>query len=950
MERFFGEARSVLEGHGGTVEKFVGDAVMAVFGIPTVHEDDALRAVRAAAEMRQHLHILNAELQRRSGVTIAVRTGVNTGEVVAGDPSQGQFFGTGDAVNVAFRLQQAAEPGEVLLGQRTHWLVRDAVDVEPLRPVTLKGKAGPVDAFRLLDVIEGAAPVASRLATPFVGRRKELARLRESFERSVATSSTMLVTVIGQAGIGKTRLGVEMLADVQTTATVLQGRCLSYGEGITFWPLQEMLRSIPALPAGVPDPERAHSTEETFWAYRKLLETLAHERPLVLLFEDIHWAEPTLLDLIEHVAEWTRDAPMLIVCLARLELLDERPGWPGELLELEPLLPEDAETLVAALAFEFDAGVRARALEVAEGNPLFLEHLLVLAAEDGQQLTVPQTIHALLAARLDRLEAEERALLERAAIIGKEFWRGALVHLSPPGTETSVLLQRLVRRRIIRAEHSSFPGEDAFRFGHLLIRDVTYAGISKAVRARLHERFADWLESRASPYDEIMGYHLEQAVRLNEQVQEPDARTFALARRAAELLSESGNRAFARGDLPAAKKLFERAVALLPPESDGRLMLQSSLGRCLLELGDAGEAERILADTARGAAASGQRARELEALIDLALARPVTDRTYSTAKYLELAHAAVRELKALGEVRALARAWHLVYWVHFTELHLGAAGTALERAIEYARRAGDEGSLAWGLEANAATAFWGPAPVPEAKRRCEEILAASEGESALKASVEGKLACLQAMVGEFDAARELVRKAKGFYLDRGYDTARAGYSELYAYVETLAGNHEEAARELREGYDILERLGEKSVLSTIAGYLANSLCTLKSDKEAMTLAVRAEEAAADDDVTSHVLWRRARAKLATRRQAFDEGETLAAEAVALLEPTDALDYKADALRDLAYVRELAGLLKLAVPAAQRAVSLYEQKGNLVSAHATRQLLHNLGADHARNVP
>lgn len=615
--------------------------------------------------------------------------------------------------------------------------------------------------------------------------------------------------------------------------------------------------------------------------------------------------------------------------------------------ELEPLPDGEAKKLVAALAGDLDSSVRTRAMEVAEGNPLFLEQLLALAAEDGQELVVPHTIQALLAARLDRLEPEERALLERAAVIGKEFWRGALLHLSPAHTQVSVLLQRLVRRQLIHPERSSLPGDDAFGFGHLLIRDVTYAGISKATRADLHERFADWLESKGSTYEEIIAYHLEKAVRLNEQVQIPDARAVTLARRAAELLSQSGSRAFTRGDLSATKNLFERAAALFPPESDRRLMLQSLLGRCLLELGDAAEAERVLVDASRCAAASGQRARELEALIELELVRSFTGSIHTAGERLEFGRSAVLELESLGEERALARAWHLVFDVYFTELRLGAADAALQRAIEYARRAGDDIMLALGLGTSTTIAFWGPAPVPEAMRRCEEVLASSSGESALQASAAAKLACLQAMVGEFGGARALVRKSKSLYLERGHVFSGAGGSELYAYVETLAGDDEAAARELREGYDMLEHLGEKGVLSTLAGYLANSLCALGRSEEAHTFSLRAEETAADDDVTSHVLWRRVRAKLAARRGAFDEGETLAREAVVLLEPTDALDYKADTFRDLAHVRELGGRLSLAAEAAERAVSLYEQKGNLVSARSTRKFLHDIDAGHGR---
>jgi class 3 adenylate cyclase len=495
MKRYFEEMRSILEYHGGTVEKFIGDAVMAAFGIPVAHEDDALRAVRAAVQMRARLTELNEELARERGVTLAVRTGINTGEVVAGDTGEGQFYASGDAVNVAARLEQAASPCEILLGEQTFRLVRDAVSVEALEPLTLKGKSGPIPAYRLLEVFEGAPALARRFDTPFVGRENELARLLSSFERAVSERTPVLVTVLGPAGIGKTRLATELTMRIGDRATVLRGRCLSYGEGVTFWPLQEILLSLSERPAEAPDPEQAISTEETFWAYRKLFEAFAQERPLVLVLEDIHWAQPTLLDLIEHIVAWTKDAPVLVVCLARPEFLDRRPTWPGEVVELDPLSVNQSHTIVGALAPTLDPVSRTRATQTAEGNPLFLEQLLALAVEDGRERALPRSIQALLAARLDQLEATERDLLERAAVIGKEFWRGALVSLSPPATEVSALLQRLVRKRLIRPEHSTFPGEDGFRFGHILIREATYAAIAKETRAELHEAFADWLRA-----------------------------------------------------------------------------------------------------------------------------------------------------------------------------------------------------------------------------------------------------------------------------------------------------------------------------------------------------------------------------------------------------------------------------------------------------------------------
>ena len=378
MGRYFDEMQAVVERHGGTVEKFIGDAVMAVFGIPVLHEDDAVRAVRAAAEMRERLAGLNEELERDWGVTIAVRTGVNTGEVVAGDASSGgQRFATGDAVNVAKRLEEAAPPNEILLGETTHRLVRDAVKVEAVEPLELKGKGERVSAYRLLSIEPGAEGRARRLDSPMVGREREQALLERAYERAAGERGCHLFTVLGAAGVGKSRLLAEFLKGLGDNATVVGGRCLPYGEGITFWPLLEVLRKLygdelvsaietrlagdenaeliaSRVGAAVGLAESAGATEETFWAVRKLLEAQAHEQPLVLVFDDLQWGQPTFLDLVEHIADWSRDAPILLICLARPEFLDDRPGWGGGKFNatsvlLEPLSDEDSAELVLNL-------------------------------------------------------------------------------------------------------------------------------------------------------------------------------------------------------------------------------------------------------------------------------------------------------------------------------------------------------------------------------------------------------------------------------------------------------------------------------------------------------------------------------------------------------------------------------------------------------------------------
>ncbi|MBA2360076.1 MAG: AAA family ATPase, partial [Actinobacteria bacterium] len=558
QHRYYEAVREALERHGGTVEKYIGDAVMAVFGIPIAHDDDALRAVRAAIDIRTGLGELNTKLAEEHRLRLSIRTGVNTGEVVTGDASQGHAFASGEAVATTQRLEAAARAGEILLGEATYRLVSNAVLVEPVEPLTLKGKAQPVAAWRLLGVVEGAPAFPRRLDTPMVGRERELAALHGELEAAVEDRRCRLATIVGPAGIGKSRLGNELLRTAGKEVTTLVGRCLAYGEGITYWPLRGILLSatghlsqagIEESLAGADDAERiaarlagavgtaesAPGGEETFWAVRRFLEHLARERPVVVGIDELQWAEPTFLDLIEYLVGWTSDAAVLLLGLARPELLEQRPTWSTTsslLVSLDPLTGEDSQRLVDALGGDDLAPEeRRRILEGAEGNPLFVEQMLALAA-DAPRDAIPPSIQALLAARLDRLVPNERAVLERAAVIGREFTAGAVASLSGDEPTASTLLS-LVRRDLIQPDRSSIPGDDGFRFRHILIRDAAYLGLAKESRAGLHERYADWLERSAADLDEIVGYHLEQAFRYRQELGTADAE---LARRAGEQL------------------------------------------------------------------------------------------------------------------------------------------------------------------------------------------------------------------------------------------------------------------------------------------------------------------------------------------------------------------------------------------------------------------------------
>jgi class 3 adenylate cyclase len=604
MSRYFDRMKAVVERHGGTVEKFIGDAVMAVFGIPAVHEDDALRAVRAASEMREALADLNRELERDHGVTVEARTGINTGQVVAGDPSRGQTLATGDAINTAARLQQAAAPGEILLGAPAFRLVRDGVKVDTMEPLELKGKEGAVEAFRLRDVLPEAEAITRRLDSPMVGRDRERQVLRLAFDRAVEEKTCHLVTVLGAAGVGKSRLIEEFLGSLSDDVTVLRGRCVPYGEGITFWPVAEVVRSaggigeeepaedarakLRALCEGEEDAEvvfervaqvlglTADSAvpEETFWAIRKLLESLARRSPLVVVFDDIHWAEPRFLDLMEHLADFSRDAPLLLVCLSRQELLDHRPGWGGGKVNatsmlLEPLNEAECDLLMENILgrARLSEEARDRIVEAAEGNPLFVEEMLSMLIDEGllvrqngdwvptsdlSTVTVPPTIQALLAARLEQLEGEERAVIQRASVVGRVFYRGAVAELSPEPTRQAVgaHLATLVRRELIRPHATEF-SDETYRFRHILIRDAAYEAMPKETRAELHERFAGWLEAKAGErlreYEEFLGYHLEQAHRYRAELGPLDEHGRALGVRARATPGSGGEARFRPG-------------------------------------------------------------------------------------------------------------------------------------------------------------------------------------------------------------------------------------------------------------------------------------------------------------------------------------------------------------------------------------------------------------------
>jgi class 3 adenylate cyclase/tetratricopeptide (TPR) repeat protein len=976
LSRYFDTVSQVLQRHGGTVEKFIGDAVMAVFGIPTVHEDDALRAVRAAAEMREAVEALNSQLEAERGMRIQVRTGVNTGEVVAGDAAAGQFLVTGDAVNVAARLEQAAGPGEIVLGEATRRLVRDAVRVEPVGSLALKGKTDKVLSWRLLEILEDAPAYARRFDSPLIGRELELAQLRQAFERAVEDKTTYLFTLLGAAGIGKSRLVAELVSTVPDSVAVLSGRCLSYGDGITFWPLAEIVRELTgdaadpraAVARLVADDEAAEriaeriaatvgrdgtagSAEETFWAVRRLFQALARDRPLLVVLDDIHWGEPTFHDLIDHLADWSRDAPIFLLCVARPELLEKRPGWGGGKLNatslaLQPLTEQEANELIDHLAGE--AGLsdadRRQIAEAAEGNPLFVEQMVAMLAEDGGELEVPPTIQGLLAARLDRLSADERAVITRASVVGKRFWEGPVAYLLPENARATVgeKIQQLMRKGLILPDRPLVPGEEGYRFGHLLIRDAAYAGISKKERADLHEQFARWIEENAGErlveVEEILGYHLEQAFRYVNDLSPGAERGHELAKKAAERLGSAGRRALGRGDASAATKLLGRAAALLPPDSPGRAQLLGDLGSGLVLAGEFAEADAVLTEAIEASVATGDRRLELHALLERGFLRALTDPKGGVEELGLVTTRALRELEELGDDLGLAKAWRRIGDTHWMRNQWNELERALERARAHAERAGDRREAAGAVMRVPMAIYYGPTQVPEAIQRAEAILARAQQAPGVQATCLVCLAGLQAMSGQFEHARTLLARGRQITEELGFRVWQAGFSLLSSDIAMLRDDPATAESELRRGYQALQGMGERGLLSMVVAELARAVYAQERYEEAEQLTQESERVAGTADVRSQITWRAIRGKILARRHEFARAEACANEAIRIVEQTDDLNSHGRALMDLAEMMELSNRPDDAVAALEGALELFERKGNVVSAEKARALL------------
>lgn len=991
MSRYFDEMRHVIERHGGLVEKFIGDAVMAVFGIPSVREDDALRAVRAAAEMREQLEALNGELERDHGVGIQIRTGVNTGEVVVG-VDLAEILATGEPVTVAARLEQIAAPGEILIGEPTYRLVRDAVQAEQAGPLDLKGKSQPVQAWRLISVTAEAPGVARRLASPIVGREAELSLLHRALGRAIDERTCQAVTVMAEAGIGKSRLAAEFTSSFGDAAKVARGRCLPYGEGITFWPIAEVVKQlsgidtqdevreatakIEALLVGDPDAatvtdhvaaviglaDIAYPVQETFWAIRKLLESIAMAQPLVVAFDDIHWGEATFLDLVEYLWGWSTGSPILLLCSARPELLEVRAGWGGgntnvDSIRLGPLTPEESDLVIENLVAggELDAPVRARISEVAEGNPLFVEEILRMLVDEGllrrkdgrwvpvgdlASFDIPPTINALLDARLEGIPDGERAVLQRASVMGKLFSWTAVSELSPDEDRPLVgtHLQALVRRALIHPERAEFAGEDGFAFGHVLIRDAAYRGVPKEERASLHRRFARWLESKPADavgeYEEVIGYHLEQSYRYRSElgpVGEPDQQ---LADEGARHLASAGWRAFARNDIPATVNLLSRAVSLLADDDPIRLGILPDLGVAIAEEGDLERAGAMFSDALARSKAGGHDRLRGHAAMQRWLALGEGD----ISEMQREAERALEVFEAAGDERGVSRALRALGDVDYRAGRIGARDRTLERALGHARKAGDAREQAEIYFTLSVDIVQGTTPASEGIRRCEDVLAEEGKNRTIAGYMFHTLAHLRAFRGEFVDALNLSERFRAILRENGAMASFWFFAEVPFAIKMLAGEPHEALEILTEAYERREEMGEANPI--LAGLLSQALYATGQFREAKR---KAELGMAGDVPSSRELARTVRAEVLAREGQLIEAENEAREAVTFFEDTELLTYHAMALMHLGEVFRLAGRVEDALSSVGEAIVLSERKGDIVSAGNARKIQEQFAA-------
>jgi class 3 adenylate cyclase/tetratricopeptide (TPR) repeat protein len=997
INRFFAEARQAFERHEGTVQEHRGDAVVAAFGVPILNEDDALRAILAVADLRLALPNLNAELQQDFNVRLEMRIGINTGEVAVED----EWLVLGDAVNVAARLQQAAAPGEILIGEQTRQLVRRVTTLERVPGALLKGKEAPVAAWRLLAVDPDPREHARRLDVPMVGRELELELLQLTYRRARMERSGHLVVVLGEAGVGKTRLVNEFESQISVEAIVLKGRCPQYGQNIDYWPLLQVVRQAAGIRGDDPtevamarlsslaqgdetvagrlaqmlDLERATGSPETAsWALSRLFELLAQSQPVVLVLDDVQWAKPALLHLLAEVADRSRGAPVLLVCVARSELRDDRTDWSGTgpnvtSFTLEPLSGKGVEKLIGHLLDDsaLDIGLPQRLAGAVQGIPLFAEELVAMLRDQGALrfqegrwiLTgdfdpppTPPNIETLLAARLERLSPEARAVIGSAAVIGPRFLASevaALASLPAAAPTIPEILQTLVKKELLRRD-SGLPGaDDTYWFRHTLIHDSAYRAPAKETRAQLHERYADWVEHSTGvatgQAHEALAHHLKAAYELRVELGHPEATIAPLRLRAGERLAAAGLRAARRGDTPAAAAaLLGDALDLLPAQHELRLQAQLQLAESLREAW-------LLADNPN----ENERSRLLEAYrVTIEAARELDERGvelwaelgqreliwFNDVRTLldeDQVEEAIQEFEWLKDDLGLVRAWQVRAYVLAAVGRSTSALRAAEHAIRLADRSRDVRLEARGRHLLCFILDWGPTPAHEVVERVTKVRewAGSRGMRSVEVDACGVLARANAMLGEFDAAWRLVEQKKEMVRSSSEPLLSVSDELTEAKIHLLADEPAKAEPILRGAYTKLKRMDGKGPLAIVAGMLARVLLELDRSKEPEQLALECKAIAPESHLHAQIVWRQVRAVVLARRGQTAEAEELVRSAVTMSERSEQLDSRAQAMADLGEVLRLAGRLDGAAEAMARAQQLWKQKGNLMCVRRTR---------------
>jgi DNA-binding SARP family transcriptional activator len=942
-------ADAIVVRHGGAFVAGLGGELAWVFGLPLVREDDALRALRAASELSAAIGVPTPNEPH----PLDVRIGIATGEVIAEKATD--LFG--DPLSQAVALAQAASAGEILVGDSTRRMAFNAIQVESALEAT---------AWRLLG-FSNRRPITVQTEAPMVGREDELDRALSAFARVQTRGETNLLTVVGEAGIGKSRLAQELGRRLAGEATIIGGRCLSYGEGIAFWPLREALTqaagdqsrdALRRLLNGAPDADLVADivaaslglapaqgiAEQLPWAFRRILEALAAPRPLLLIVDDAHWADPPLLDLVDYLVDWLR-APVLLVCLARPDLLDVRPSWGGGRPQVSSVVLGPLDDAAALRLLDHQVGQRqlgqdqrAQILRTAEGNPLFVEQLLLLSAEDpnwDRDFDIPGAIQSLLSARLDRLGPGERAFIERAALIGREFWPAAVRELLPAEARSSAdkHLHALVHRGLIHPDRSLLAGEQQLRFHHILIRDVAYRSTPKALRAELHEQFADWLAARDHAYDEFVGYHLERAFRYRVELGAADVAAQALAARAGEHLAAAGRRALTRGDAHAGVRLLSSAENLLEMAGRKQPDLLLDLGGALADSGDLREAEEMFTTALEQSRKLGDDNLAARASIELSFNHVLVDPSIPLSEMLRVADNAVKVLERGGDHGGIARAWHHVAMVHWIQSRAAEMEEVLERAMTHAERADDRQMQSRILGYLARAMMTGPRPTAEGIERCNAILERAGDDVVLTAVTETMLGMLEAMRGNFELARASAAAARERLEAVGL-TVTVAVLQMYAgWIELMAETPERALPGLRDAYALLERIGESHRRAMTAAMLGRVLFFTGDYDECDRYLTISETAASPDDLAAQTVWRGTRARWLLAAGDLQAAGDMADSAVAAVSTTDYIWIHGDALLDRASVLTAQGRDDAAQCDLQEAAALFEGKG-ITSSLAT----------------